>query len=113
MSVFIPTIDFQQYDEKDDAALEGLASQVSEALTRSGFMKIMNLGITSAQIDDIFALSKWFFSLSEEEKSTSAYVSAQENFGYQSLALEHLDPSKPADLKQTFTLRDLLRHARP
>ena len=36
MSVFIPTIDFQQYDEKDDAALEGLASQVSEALTRSG-----------------------------------------------------------------------------
>ena len=110
MSVFIPTIDFQQYDEKDDAALEGLASQVSEALTRSGFMKIMNLGITSAQIDDIFALSKWFFSLSEEEKSTSAYVSAQENFGYQSLALEHLDPSKPADLKQTFTLRDLLRH---
>ena len=110
MSIFIPTIDFQQYDEKDDAALEGLASQVSEALTRSGFMKIMNLGITSAQIDDIFALSKWFFSLSEEEKSTSAYVSAQENFGYQSLALEHLDPSKPADLKQTFTLRDLLRH---
>ena len=110
MSIFIPTIDFQLYDEKDDAALEGLASQVSEALTRSGFMKVMNLGITSAQIDDIFARSKWFFSLSEEEKSTSAYVSAQENFGYQSLALEHLDPSKPADLKQTFTLRDLLRH---
>jgi len=110
MSIFIPTIDFQLYDEKDDAALEDLASQVSEALTRSGFMKVMNLGITSAQIDDIFARSKWFFSLSEEEKSTSAYVSAQENFGYQSLALEHLDPSKPADLKQTFTLRDLLRH---
>jgi len=112
MSVFIPTIDFQRYDEKDDAALEGLASQVSEALTRSGFMKVMNLGITSAQIDDIFALSKWFFSLSEEEKSASAYVSAEENFGYQSLCAEHLDPSKPADLKQSFTLRDLLRHNR-
>ncbi|MFP6801626.1 MAG: 2OG-Fe(II) oxygenase family protein [Pseudomonadales bacterium] len=110
MSVFIPTIDFEAYDEQDDAALDDLASQVSDALTRSGFMKVMNLGITSVQIDHTFALSKWFFSLSEEEKSTSAYVSAEENFGYQSLGVEHLDPSKPADLKQTFTLRDLLRH---
>lgn len=112
MSVFIPTIDFEAYDEQDDAALDDLASQVSDALTRSGFMKVMNLGITSVQIDHTFALSKWFFSLSEEEKSTSAYVSAEENFGYQSLGVEHLDPSKPADLKQTFTLRDLLRHDR-
>ena len=110
MPVFIPTIDFEAYDEQDDAALDDLASQVSDALTRSGFMKVMNLGITSVQIDHTFALSKWFFSLSEEEKSTSAYVSAEENFGYQSLGLERLDPSKPADLKQTFTLRDLLRH---
>jgi isopenicillin N synthase-like dioxygenase len=110
MSVFIPTIDFEAYDEQDDAVLDDLASQVSDALTRSGFMKVMNLGITSVQIDHTFALSKWFFSLSEEEKSTSAYVSAEENFGYQSLGVEHLDPSKPADLKQTFTLRDLLRH---
>ena len=110
MPVFIPTIDFEAYDEQDDAALDDLASEVSDALTRSGFMKVMNLGITSVQIDHTFALSKWFFSLSEEEKSTSAYVSAEENFGYQSLGLERLDPSKPADLKQTFTLRDLLRH---
>ena len=110
MPVFIPTIDFKAYDEQDDAALDDLASEVSDALTRSGFMKVMNLGITSVQIDHTFALSKWFFSLSEEEKSTSAYVSSEENFGYQSLGLERLDPSKPADLKQTFTLRDLLRH---
>ena len=110
MPVFIPTIDFEAYDEQDDAALDDLASEVSDALTRSGFMKVMNLGITSVQIDHTFALSKWFFSLSEEEKSTSAYVSSEENFGYQSLGLERLDPSKPADLKQTFTLRDLLRH---
>ena len=110
MPVFIPTIDFEAYDEQDDAALDDLAREVSDALTRSGFMKVMNLGITSVQIDHTFALSKWFFSLSEEEKSTSAYASAEENFGYQSLGLERLDPSKPADLKQTFTLRDLLRH---
>ena len=27
MSVFIPTIDFEAYDEQDDAALDDLASQ--------------------------------------------------------------------------------------
>jgi isopenicillin N synthase-like dioxygenase len=110
--VFIPTIDFSAYNEQDDAVLDDLASRVSDALTHSGFMKIVNLGITQAQIDHTFELSTWFFSRSEEEKSTSAYVSAEENFGYQSLGVEHLDPSKPADLKQTFTLRDLLRHDR-
>lgn len=110
MPVFIPTIDFSAYNEQDAAALDDLARQVSDALTHSGFMKIVNLGITQAQIDHTFELSRWFFSRSEEEKSTSAYVSAEENFGYQSLGVEHLDPSKPADLKQTFTLRDLLRH---
>ncbi|MGV0036755.1 MAG: hypothetical protein ACNYPE_18035 [Candidatus Azotimanducaceae bacterium WSBS_2022_MAG_OTU7] len=36
------------------------------------------------------------FSRLEEEKSTSAYVSAAENFGYQSLGVEHLDLGKPA-----------------
>ena len=71
MSLFIPTIDFEAYNEHDDAALDDLASQVSDALTRSGFMKIVNLGITQAQIDHTFELSKWFFSRSEEEKSTS------------------------------------------
>ena len=112
MPVLIPTIDFANYNEQDDAGLDDLASLVSDALTTSGFMKIVNLGITQEQIDDIFELSTWFFSRSEEEKSTSAYVSAEENFGYQSMGVEHLDPTMPADLKQTFTLRDLLRHDR-
>jgi len=110
MSVFIPTIDFSAYNEQDDASLHDLANLVSDALTLSGFMKIVNLGITQAQINRTFELSRWFFACSEEEKLSSAYGSAEENFGYQSLGLEHLDPSKPADLKQTFTLRDLLGH---
>ena len=110
--MFIPTIDFSVYDEQSDAALEVLASQVSEALSQSGFMKIVNLGISPEQIDRNFDLAKWFFSQPEEDKSISTYVSVNENFGYQALGIEHLDPKKPADLKQTFTLRDLLRHDR-
>ena len=101
MPVFIPTIDFSAYDEQDEASLEDLGKLVSDALIRSGFMKIVNLGICQAQIDRTFELSRWFFARTEKEKSASAYLSAEENFGYQSLGIEHLDPARPADLKQT------------
>ena len=38
----------------------------------------------------------------------SAYLSAGENFGYQAFASEHLDPASPPDLKETFTMRNIL-----
>lgn len=108
--VFIPTIDFASYDEGNPGSITELAKQVSDALSTSGFMKIRHLGISDEDIASAFAMSAWFFGRSEEEKANSAYTSAEENFGYQGLGVEHLDPSKPADLKQTFTMRDLLRH---
>jgi len=108
--VDIPTIDFSRFNESDPNAMRLLALSVSNALTGSGFMKIRNLGIPQTSINKAFELSRWFFERSESEKSVSAYTSAEENFGYQSLGIEHLDPGRPADLKQTFTMRDLGRH---
>lgn len=108
--VLVPTIDFATYDPEDSAAMSTLAAQVSEALSNSGFMKIINLGISQHQIDHAFDLSKWFFEQSTSDKQRSAYVSAAENFGYQGFGVEHLDPAQPADLKETFTMRDLLHH---
>lgn len=107
---FIPTIDFSGYDENDDSRMADLAAEVADALTGSGFMKIRNLGIAQDEIDHAFELSRWFFSEPEDVKLASRYTSADENFGYQGLGIEHLDPAKPADLKQTFTMRDLRRH---
>ncbi|MFT7221883.1 MAG: isopenicillin N synthase-like dioxygenase [Candidatus Azotimanducaceae bacterium] len=108
--VDIPTIDFAIFNESDPEAMRLLASSVSDALTGSGFMKIRNLGVSQASINKAFELSRRFFEQSEAQKAGSAYTSAEENFGYQSLGVEHLDPSQPADLKQTFTMRDLLKH---
>ncbi len=34
--VFIPTIDFADYDESDDAVMQRLSDEVSHALTRRG-----------------------------------------------------------------------------
>ncbi len=108
--VYIPTIDFASYDESDERAIAALAEAVRDALSNSGFMKIRNLGIDDDAVAAAFDMSAWFFARTEEDKATSAYASADENFGYQGMEVEHLDPSKPADLKQTFTMRDLLRH---
>lgn len=108
--VLIPTIDFASYDPDDDQEMLRLADEVSEALTHSGFMKIRNLGIPQSQVEDAFERSKWFFTRPLDDKLRSAYVSAKENFGFQSLGVEHLDPSMPSDIKETFTMRDLLRH---
>lgn len=109
--VEIPTIDFSTYDAADPEAMRGLADEVTAALTGSGFMKIRHLGIDQSSVDQAFDLARRFFEGDEADKALSAYTSAAENFGYQSLGIEHLDPSAAADLKQTFTMRDLLRHA--
>ncbi len=106
----IPTIDFSCYDENDDAAMAALADEVYQALSTAGFMKITNSGISPDEIDAAFELAHWFFRLPEPQKSRSAYGSASENFGYQSVGVETLDPTQPADLKQTFTMRDVPRH---
>jgi len=110
MMVHIPVIDFRGYDPADSNAMAVLADEVSNALTTSGFMKIINLGITPSEINRVFDCSRWFFSRTTADKMTSAYVSAEENFGFQGLGVEHLDPTQPADIKETFTLRNLLHH---
>ncbi|MFT7218715.1 MAG: isopenicillin N synthase-like dioxygenase [Candidatus Azotimanducaceae bacterium] len=108
--VYIPTIDFGHYDDTDVKTMSVLADQVEAALTQSGFMKIKSLGISQSEIDRAFDLSRWFFTQASNDKSRSAYGDAAENFGYQNVGVEHLDPSKPADLKETFTMRDVLNH---
>jgi len=108
--VYIPTIDFYGYDDSDNEVISYLAGEVSSALTQSGFMKIKNLGITESQINKAFELSHWFFTQPESKKAQSAWGNATENFGFQGVGVEHLDPGKPADLKETFTMRDALHH---
>lgn len=85
-----------------------IARDIDSALRNVGFMAVRNLGIDSGQIRDIFATAERFFSSSAASKKSFAYAAAMENFGYQSLGEESLDPTRPADLKETFTMRNLL-----
>lgn len=61
-----------------------------------------------ALLQRVYQASHDFFTGSAETKSACAYRSADENFGYQGLRQENLDPTAPADLKETFTMRNIL-----
>ena len=107
----VPLIVFAKYDGSSQDALRTLADNVDSALSQIGFMSITNLGIDPQLLDRVFAASQSFFASKISEKQRFAYRSASENFGYQGMCVEHLDPTKPADLKETFTMRNVLHHA--
>lgn len=107
----IPLIDFANYDEKNKEAMQALGDQVSAALTEIGFMSVTNIGITAAQLQQVFATSQQFFALSHTQKQQCAYTTAEDNFGFQGMLAESLDPNLPADLKETFTMRDPSKYA--
>ena len=106
----LPIIDFSDYDEAEPETIKTIARDMERALTTLGFMSISNLDVTREQLAEIFTLSEAFFAQSKEVKQKSLYRSAEENFGYQGLGVEYLDPTKPADVKETFTMRNLLHH---
>ena len=61
---------------------------------------LLNLGFSDELIERVFKASATFSYLSQKNKIRSAYLSAEENFGYQAFASEHLDPASPPDLKE-------------
>lgn len=103
----LPVIDFTRYDERDENSVAFLAGAVDRALSEVGFMAVRNLGLESDDVTNVFAAAKGFFEGDGQIKRRCAYLSASENFGYQGVAEEHLDPLAPADLKETFTMRSL------
>ena len=104
----IPEVSFKSYSDRDLSQNNEIGLKINDALTKSGFIALSDFGIPDELLNDVFEASKAFFSLGEGEKKRYAYVSADENFGYQPVGSEHLDPRKPADLKETFTMRNIL-----
>ena len=98
----VPVIDFSPSDEP------ALAQQVDEALTHTGFLAVRGVGLDEPLVRSAFAAAIAFFALDETEKQRWAYTDPSANFGYQPALSEALDPSQPADLKEAFTMRNLL-----
>ncbi len=99
----LPLIDF--------AANADPVSAVHESLSEVGFMQVRNIGLDPRLLETVFNASAEFFAAPAEFKAKSRYLSAAENFGYQGLLEENLDPTQAADVKETFTMRNIA--ARP
>ena len=100
----VPLIDCDSSERSDDE----IAADIDLALSEVGFMALQNLGLQQSVIERAFAVSRTFFAEPRATKVRCAYGLAAENFGYQGLLEESLDPGKPADLKETFTMRNLM-----
>jgi isopenicillin N synthase-like dioxygenase len=103
--VHVPLIDCDP-EGRSEAAI---AHDIDRALREVGFMVLDNSGVPDYAVAKMFATAREFFARSEESKQRSAYGSAAENFGFQGVGQERLDPTAPADLKESFTMRNLLR----
>ncbi|WP_156841206.1 isopenicillin N synthase family dioxygenase [Novosphingobium aquimarinum] len=95
----IPLIDLRSAPDAGQAMDAGLADY--------GFLQLAHIGISPAELAAVFQASETFFKSSPDSKRRCAYRSAAENFGYQGLLEENLDPAAPADVKETFTMRNI------
>lgn len=105
MSQTIPVIDFSPFFSGIPGRQQ-VGAAVFQAARDTGFMYLRGHGISGASVDGAFRMARDYFALPAGSKQRHLRTSG--NFGYQSLAQEALDPSKPPDLKEDFTLRNAL-----
>lgn len=104
----IPLIDMGPFLEGTEAGRQKVAAEIHQAAHEVGFTYLKNFGMSADLLDAAFAVAHSLFHSDEKFKVP---FNPNENHGYTAMQGEALDPSKPADLKETFTCRNLA--ARP
>jgi isopenicillin N synthase-like dioxygenase len=92
----IPIIDFAGFTSGDSAARMATATSIRRALEEFGFLYLRGHGVAQGVVDEFFAQAQIFFALPPEAKARASGHSAA---GYRAL-----DPTRPADLKESFKL---------
>lgn len=102
-----PVIDIGALDRGGHDAAR-VKEAVRRALTESGFMYITGHGIDPTTVSGAFAAARRFFELPRATKDRFGYGSVADNFGFQGIEVESLDPTGVPDLKEAFTMRNAL-----
>ena len=97
-------IDMVPFREGGKEGRNKVAQEIYDAAHNVGFLYLKNFGMSEYLLETAFSVAKSLF-LSDEK--TKVPFSAILNHGYTAMKGEALDPSKPADLKETFTSRNL------
>lgn len=104
----IAKVNLENLNVSTPEKLQLAVAEVHDSLSQNGFMLLSNAGVNQSLLAQVFEQSRLFFSGASDEKKNFLYGSAAENFGYQGLEKESLDPSAlKADYKETFTMRNL------
>eukprot|EP00029_Vermamoeba_vermiformis_P010248 TRINITY_DN5341_c0_g1_i1.p1 TRINITY_DN5341_c0_g1~~TRINITY_DN5341_c0_g1_i1.p1 ORF type:complete len:324 (+),score=26.39 TRINITY_DN5341_c0_g1_i1:51-1022(+) len=105
-SINIPIIDFSPFLSENSGTdqRDKVVQQVFEACTTVGFLYAKNIGISEQELGNIFDVSKRFFALPDEVKSTIPWT--ESNRGYVKMKGEKLDPVAipTGDPKEAFNM---------
>jgi isopenicillin N synthase-like dioxygenase len=102
----IPIIDMGPYLEGTETGRRKVAQEIYRAAHEVGFIYLKNFGMSEDLLEAAFNIADSLFKSDEKHKVP---YNVEFNHGYGRMQGEALDPSKPADLKETFTSRDLAR----
>ena len=97
-------IDMSDYRNGDNEVRKKIANEIYDAAHNLGFLYLKNFGMPEDLLEATFSTSSLFFNSDEK---TLVPFKATLNHGYTAIKGEALDPNKPADLKETFTSRNL------
>lgn len=77
-----------------------------EAATKQGFLLIDGHGFAKSEVDELFAISKAFFTGTDQAEKAN-YPIDQRNFGYSGVSAENLDPGRSIDHKESFNFSQI------
>lgn len=106
MKNHIPIIDFSPMLSDCPEGRAKVAEEVDHCAREVGFMYLKNFGIAPETIEAMKATAKRFFANEVAFKKQFGF-NQDLNFGYHGVGTEALDPTKPKDQKETFTMRDV------
>lgn len=88
--------------------------RLDQGLRDHGFLRLEVPDFDWHRLHLVFTGSRQFFTQSVAEKRLFGYQSASENFGYQGVSEEALNPaSGQFDAKEAFTMRNIRQHSGP
>lgn len=100
----IPLIDLEKFTSGSEADRQAVIAQLGDAFQDTGFVGVVNHGISKQLIDDFYAASKRFFKMDAATKKKYELAGMNGQRGYTSFGKEHAKQSEVADLKEFFQL---------
>lgn len=109
----IPLIDLDKFVSGTAAERREVVDKLGRAFHETGFVGVVNHGISKELIDSYYAASKSFFKLDDDKKKQYEVAGMAGQRGYTSFGKEHAKQSQVADLKEFFQLGQELPENHP